>query len=294
MAIISEMQEEKRPSLPFTASLDPSDPLGFLEKVLDFIGKESHFLLKDSAEKEIATAVKAVKHRLSEVEKKKKEKETVMTPIEKKESAPLMEPMEVENPKKESLKATEPMEVDKPKEEENSGPIAPNKGNGLDFEKYSWTQNLQEVTVTIPVPSGTKSRSVTCEIKKNRLKVGLKGQEDPIIDGEFFNAVKPDDCFWNIEDQKVISVLLTKQDQMQWWKYCVNGEPEIDTQKVEPESSKLSDLDPETRSSVEKMMFDQRQKQMGLPTSDEIEKQDMMKKFMSQHPEMNFSNAKFN
>ncbi|KAJ0242822.1 CS domain-containing protein [Hirschfeldia incana] len=289
MAIISEMQEEKRPSLPFTASLDPSNPLGFLEKVLDFIGKESDFFLKDSAEKEIATVVKVVMKRLSEVEKKKHEKETVK-PIEKKESVP---PMEVEKPKKETLTSTEPMEVDKPKEEEKPGPIVPNKGNGLDFEKYSWTQNLQEVTVTIPVPSGTKSRSVTCEIKKNRLKVGLKGQE-PIIDGEFFSAVKPDDCFWNIEDQKVISVLLTKQDQMQWWKYCVNGEPEIDTQKVEPESSKLSDLDPETRSSVEKMMFDQRQKQMGLPTSDEIEKQDMMKKFMSQHPEMNFSNAKFN
>ncbi|KAG7598492.1 CS domain [Arabidopsis suecica] len=165
------------------------------------------------------------------------------------------------------------MEVDKPKEEkQESSPILPNKGNGLDLETYSWTQNLQEVTVNIPVPSG----------------------QDPIIDGEFFNAVKPDECFWNIEDQKVISVLLTKQDQMEWWKYCLKGEPEIDTQKVEPESSKLGDLDPDIRQSVEKMMFDQRQKQMGLPTSDEIEKKDMLKKFMAQHPGMDFSNAKFN
>ncbi|CAH8388691.1 unnamed protein product [Eruca vesicaria subsp. sativa] len=282
MAIISEMQEE-RPSVPFKASLDPSNPLVFLEEVLDFMGKESDFLLKDSAEKEVSTALTSAKKRLREAEA-----EEPLKPIEKK---PAKESVQ----KKESLKPTEPMEVDKPKKEEEQKPrpIIPNKGNGLDFETYSWTQNLQEVTITIPVPSGTKSRSVTCEIKKNRLKVGLKGQ-DLIIDGEFFSAVKPDDCFWNIEDQKVISVLLTKQDQMQWWKYCVKGEPEIDTQKVEPESSKLSDLDPETRSSVEKMMFDQRQKQMGLPTSDEIEKQDMMKKFMSQHPEMNFSNAKFN
>ncbi|CAH8317875.1 unnamed protein product [Eruca vesicaria subsp. sativa] len=290
MAIISEMQEE-RPSVPFKASLDPSNPLVFLERVFDFMGKESDFLLKNSSDKDVSTALTAAKKRLREAEKKEKEP---VKPIEKKPTKESVS-MEVEKPKKESLKPTEPMEVDKPKEEEEKkpGPIVPNKGNGLDFEKYSWTQNLQEVTVTVPVPSGTKSRSVTCEIKKNRLKVGLKGQE-PIIDGEFFSTVKPDDCFWNIEDQKVISVLLTKQDQMQWWKYCVKGEPEIDTQKVEPETSKLSDLDPETRSSVEKMMFDQRQKQMGLPTSDEIEKEDMMKKFMSQHPEMNFSNAKFN
>lgn len=56
------------------------------------------------------------------------------------------------------------------------------------------------------------------------------------------------------EDQKSISVLLTKTDQMEWWKCVVKGEPEIDPTKAEPESSKLSDLDPETRSTVEKMM----------------------------------------
>ncbi|CAN6842373.1 unnamed protein product [Brassica oleracea] len=94
--------------------------------------------------------------------------------------------------------------------------------------------------------------------------------QDPIIDGELCRSMKPNDCYWNIEDQKMISILLTKQDQMEWWKCCVKGEPEIDTQKVEPENSKLADLDPETRSTVEKMMFDQRQKQMGLPTSDEL------------------------
>ncbi|KAK9145483.1 hypothetical protein Sjap_005386 [Stephania japonica] len=159
--------------------------------------------------------------------------------------------------------------------------LSPNKGNGLDLEKYSWTQTLQEVTVSVPVPEGTKSRFIVYELKKNHLKVGLKGQP-PIIDGELFQSVKVDDCFWSLEDQKFVSVLLTKQNQMDWWKCLVKGEPEVDTQKVEPASSKLSDLDPETRQTVEKMMFDQRQKSMGLPSSDEMQKEELLKKFMAQ------------
>ncbi|KAL9240531.1 hypothetical protein vseg_014738 [Gypsophila vaccaria] len=287
----SQSSSSPSPSSPpqvFSATLDPSKPLGFIQSALEFVAKLSpEFFVSETSESEVVKVVKTVRkeveaHALAEKKKleslKKKEEESSSSSTVKTKTK-TKTVVDVEEKKKEEKK-------------EESKYKAPNKANGLDLENYSWGQSLQEVNVTVPVPPGTTSKFIVCEIKKNHLKVGVKGQP-PIIDGDLYKPVKPDDCFWSLEDKKAVSILLTKHDQMDWWRAVVKGEPEIDTQKVEPESSKLGDLDPETRSTVEKMMFDQRQKTMGLPTSDEMQKQELLKKFMAEHPEMDFSNAKF-
>lgn len=133
---------------------------------------------------------------------------------------------------------------------------------------------------------------IDVEIKNKHLRVGLKGQE-PIVDGPLPKRVIVDDSFWTLEDNRDIAINLQKDNKMEWWKCLMEGDAEIDTSKVQPENSKLGDLDGETRQTVEKMMYDQRQKAAGKPTSDEEMKQNQLKKFMDAHPEMDFSNAKF-
>ena len=128
---------------------------------------------------------------------------------------------------------------------------------------YSWSQELGDVDVIIPVPKGTRGKQLSVVIAKKKLGVGLKGEE-PIMSGELCKDIKVDDSTWTlrkscsytigitliqayIEDNEAVHVHLEKLNQQTWWENVLTHHPKIDTTKIEPENSKLSDLDGDTR-----------------------------------------------
>ena len=155
---------------------------------------------------------------------------------------------------------------------------------------YRWTQTLTELELSVSIPAGTRGKQMDVVITPKRLKLGLKGQP-ALIEGQFTKEVLVDDSTWTVDGAECV-VQLQKGSGQNWWSAVIEGHQGIDVTKIQPENSRLDDLDGETRAMVEKMMFDQRQKEMGKPSSDEIKQQEMLRKFQQQHPELDFSNAK--
>jgi hypothetical protein len=190
--------------------------------------------------------------------------------------------------------------------------VAP-AGNGGATDAYVWTQTLGTVEVSVPVAKATRARDLIVDVDSSptAFSIGFKSgagagdDNNDLLSGAWPHAVDTQNATWTLEDMpsdttpahadgggRYLVLYLPKQNKMQWWNCARKGDATIDTSAVVPENSKLGDLDGDTRATVEKMMFDQAQKQKGLPSSDEQKKQEMLQKFMSQHPEMDFSHVK--
>lgn len=60
--------------------------------------------------------------------------------------------------------------------------LVPNAGNGADYDHYSWTQTLSEVSMSVPLARTIRARDLNVKLEKKHLSIGVKGASEKIID----------------------------------------------------------------------------------------------------------------
>lgn len=143
-------------------------------------------------------------------------------------------------------------------------------GNGGSTERFRWTQTLDEATVVVPVPEGTRGKDLDVSIHPSRIAVRIKkdGGDDPaILDGCLTEKIRPDESTWSLEG----GALLLTLDKVKktWWGAVLEGDDEIDASLVDS-TRNIGEYDEATQGAIRKILFDQRQERLGLPSSDEI------------------------
>jgi hypothetical protein len=173
-------------------------------------------------------------------------------------------------------------------------------GNGGSTSRYVWTQTLEEVTVHVPLPDGVRARDLDVNIGATTILIRRKRIDDddddddvPSLGGTLFAKVRPSESTWTLESNDVdrrnchppssssssssshrrpiatLQIVLEKV-QKTWWETVISGDtPLIDTTMVDS-TRHIGTYDDETQAEIRRIMFDQRQERMGLPTSSHL------------------------
>ncbi|XP_057310356.1 nudC domain-containing protein 3-like [Hydractinia symbiolongicarpus] len=156
--------------------------------------------------------------------------------------------------------------------------------NGGKTDRYTWSQSISDVDILIPVPSFVKkSKDLSIDIKPEHLKVRLKKnlpadcklKDNLLIEGDLTNRIICEDSLWSLTPGEQISINLEKAQQ-KWWTAVIVGDAEIAREDIDT-TQHVHEFDTQTQADIRKVMYDQQQKMMGKPTSDEQKTHDLLK-----------------
>eukprot|EP00928_Gymnodinium_smaydae_P046766 TRINITY_DN31183_c0_g1_i1.p1 TRINITY_DN31183_c0_g1~~TRINITY_DN31183_c0_g1_i1.p1 ORF type:complete len:392 (-),score=122.17 TRINITY_DN31183_c0_g1_i1:216-1391(-) len=143
--------------------------------------------------------------------------------------------------------------------------------NGAVTDKYYWSQSLAEVTLEVEVEP-CRAKDVKVDLTATRLSIKCMGKT--VLEGKLHEKIFNEDSIWHLDENRV--VLVVEKQRQTWWKCVLEGDEEIDTTKVESTRA-MYEYDGETQGAIRKIMFDQNQKAMGKPTSDQLRTADVMR-----------------
>ena len=146
-------------------------------------------------------------------------------------------------------------------------------GNGGSTPQYKWTQTIEECTVMLGIPDGLRAKELDVSIKASSIHVKTKKKDDKgeaettFVEGTLVEKVQPDECTWSMEGGVMIIILCKLKKT--FWNTVIVGDEKIDASLVDSRRH-ISSYDEATQGQLRKIMFDQKQQEKGLPTSDEL------------------------
>ena len=140
-------------------------------------------------------------------------------------------------------------------------------GNGGTTARYRWTQSLEEASLVIAVPEGTRGKDIDLNIKASSVSVKIKNTRTPLLEGDLIERVQKDESTWTLEGGCLLLVL--HKQKKTWWSTVIKGDPTIDTTLVDS-TRRIDSYDEITQANIRRILFDQRQERLGLKTSDMI------------------------
>lgn len=143
--------------------------------------------------------------------------------------------------------------------------------NGAETEKYKWSQDLSDVTMQLPLPSGCKGKEIQVKFETKHLKVTVRGEV--VLDGELAETVHHASSYWSIDDGTLVIILEKSKDCV--WKSVISGDSEIDPKTVDT-SRRVDEYDDETQVGIRKVMYEHERKLKGLPSTDEEKAQNAL------------------
>ncbi|XP_070706312.1 nudC domain-containing protein 3 [Pempheris klunzingeri] len=155
----------------------------------------------------------------------------------------------------------------------------PDSYNGAVRERYSWSQDYNDVEVRVFVPKTVvKGRQVRVSLQTSGVKVCVRdgAEEKTLMEGEFTHKINTENSLWSLEPGSCVVLSVSKSSEV-WWNAVLKGEEEIDINQINRERS-MATVDEEEHAVLDRLTFDYHQKLQGKPQSHEMKVHDMLKK----------------
>lgn len=141
--------------------------------------------------------------------------------------------------------------------------------NGGFSDKYSWSQTAYDVTVNIPINQEIVKSDICVKVTTNRILVKFSyDSSNNYVDGELQHDVNSETSTWYLEKNNNKTTLIIEFDKLKkqdWWTCLIKGDKEIDASLIRPAQEQVSDLDEETRYTIDKMLYEQKIKEQNNP-----------------------------